>query len=241
MKFTVNNISFIVSDAAYNKHFMMSEVEECERFLGVNDYIIESTTDPDKIYEAVFAILEYIESTIIQTCRFTGAKRIVKIKSVTGNEIIEQKNDIIEPDIVIEFVEKYIRNPKDILKSMIFHCDTFDSLITKWHSFPTGIFAHDITIIFGSLVSDLITHSKVVMFQPHLANTDNYIRLWVYFIFLYMEKKYGRFVCQNYYADKYINHAFDIVDIIVELENRMVTKPDKAQLYRKINSFVDVF
>lgn len=117
-KFTVNKIPFEVTQNDYDDHFLMADVDnEHGRFEGIDDYTLTETYGPDDIKKTLTLFLRDLPDLghdIIDP--FTGVKYDVDYNSKYYDQ---QRKSNVNPELLIEFVDKYIKNPKEIIKGFV--------------------------------------------------------------------------------------------------------------------------
>lgn len=126
-KFTVNTIPFEVPTVVYEEYFTLHGTSGL--FQNVDDYVIETTATPEVIEESIksficeLIILSRTNYSIDQRNMLTGEKMFV---SNAGEDNYEAFNlDIpdaysrLDASVIIEFVDKYIIEPRDVITAMI--------------------------------------------------------------------------------------------------------------------------
>lgn len=124
-QFTVNKVPFEVSIDAYKQHFILSEVDnESGRFTGIDEYDISDSFDAEDIKQTLTLFLQDMNNNGLEVIDpYSGMKFVVDENKLKYDQ---PTNSIVNPEIVIEFVDKYIKNPKNVIKLIIkqlYHID----------------------------------------------------------------------------------------------------------------------
>jgi len=210
--FTVNNIAFEVAKDIYKQHFIMGNIEENDRFVDVHNYIIEASDTEDMLKAGIQAIIDHLDASGEKYCPITGMKYGYIKGWLKGNT----SNKRVNPDVIIEFLDKYIIEPKKILASMITKCQDFQQLLSKYTLSPSSITLGCLVDIMGQHVEILATYYREIRPKPSNIGDEGIAaknRRMVGNTLGAMYHHRGRIICQDKSIDKFLNYVYTQEDM----------------------------
>lgn len=234
---TVNGVPFEVPEYVYKKYFIVAEVENAYIFQGVNDFTIEATLNKDEIKRCVSALIDrLIMMEYPKIDPFTGmdAHAIVKYESMET-----PTTNILNPDILIEFADKYLVDSKKIVTEVVAFCNSFDFSFRQLYK-DEKITVSRLCSLTGPIkrtelasrgfIQNEFNHIYKRMEPTHTARSQ--IRLNMYSLAKFMIKTYGHILHSDNLINKYFAYCFDedyLSSVELEIPVNM-TEVDKAVL-----------